>query len=138
LFNSKNNTSLKPSYIRQYIVAPLGIPGAHSLRRLRTSHLRAVGCNESILKYWLGHSSNTSVTDLYDKSAEDAELRRTWVDRVGTGLDVSEATLVAPAPRKPKPASAPKPRPAWKASPRSIKAAQEAERKRTAALEMIS
>jgi integrase len=136
LFNSKNNTPLKPSYIRQYILTPLGIPGAHSLRRLRTSHLRAVGCNESVLRHWLGHSSNTSVTDLYDKSAEDAELRRTWVDRVGTGLDVSEATVVLSEPLKSKPSAHEKSRkPDWQASARSVRAAQASEERRRAALE---
>jgi hypothetical protein len=137
LFASKNNTPLKPSYIRQYILAPLGIPGAHSLRRLRTSHLRAVGCNESVLRYWLGHA-NRDVTDSYDKSAEDAEFRRTWVERCGTGLEISAATVPTPAVKRIKPFIPKKPhRKSYLASERSIRAARAAVERRRIALETV-
>jgi integrase len=57
---------------------PLGIPGCHALRRLRVSHLREVGCNEDILKAWLGHSNGGDITNRYSKLSENLELRRTW------------------------------------------------------------
>ena len=68
------------------------IPGAHSLRRLRVSYLREVGCNESILKAWLGHSAGSDVTNKYDKSADNIAARKTWAERCGTGLDLSDTT----------------------------------------------
>jgi hypothetical protein len=66
---------------------------------LRVSHLREVGCNESILKAWLGHSAGSDVTNKYDKSADNLAARKTWAERCGTGLDLSDTTTEPPAPR---------------------------------------
>ena len=99
LFATKTGQPLSPKYIRTYILEPLQIPGAHSLRRLRVSYLREVGCNESILKAWLGHSAGSDVTNKYDKSADNIAARKTWAERCGTGLDLSDATTGPPAPR---------------------------------------
>ena len=71
LFCTKSGKPLEQSYVSTYILKPAGIPGCHALRRLRVSHLREVGCNESILKAWLGHSAGSDVTDKYDKSADN-------------------------------------------------------------------
>ena len=118
MFASGTGKPLGHSYVNNRILRPQGIVGAHSLRRLRISHLRSVGCNEPVLKRWLGHANNESVTDIYDKSADDVQLRRTWVERVGTGLDVPVATEGHPAPpNKQKSKSAPKPRPIEPAAP---------------------
>jgi integrase len=95
LFRTKSGKPLAQNFINTYILKPAGIPGAHSLRRFRTSNLRSMGCNESVLRYWLGHTGD-SVTDLYDKSAEDVELRRAWSEKVGTGLDLSLVTIGGP------------------------------------------
>ena len=76
---------LDDGYVRRDVLKPLGIDGAHSLRRLRVSYLREVGCNESVLKVWIGHA-NSSVTDLYEKTTPEA--RRTWAERVETGLEL--------------------------------------------------
>jgi integrase len=88
LFNTSNGNAIDPSYVATKILTPVGIPGAHSLRRLRVSHLREVGCNESILRFWIGHSGKT-ITDGYDKLARDVELRRREAERCGTGLDIA-------------------------------------------------
>jgi hypothetical protein len=63
------------------------------------SHLREVGCNESILKAWLGHSAGSDVTNKYDKSADNIAARKNWAERCGTGLDLSDTTTEFPAPR---------------------------------------
>jgi hypothetical protein len=57
------------------------------------SHLREGGCNESILKRWLGHSNGSDITNRYDKSAENISARRNWVESIGTGLNVADALL---------------------------------------------
>jgi integrase len=89
LFCTKSGKPLAESHINTYILKPLGIPGCHALRRLRVSHLREVGCNEDILKSWLGHSAGSDITSRYSKLSENLELRRTWTERVGTGIDLS-------------------------------------------------
>jgi hypothetical protein len=99
LFCSKSGKPLEQSYVSTYILRPAGIPGCHALRRLRVSHLREVGCNESILKAWLGHSAGSDVTNKYDKSADNLAARKNWAERCGTGLELSDVTTGPPAPR---------------------------------------
>jgi integrase len=103
LFCTKSGKPLAQSYINTYILKLLGIPGCHALRRFRVSHLREVGCNEDILKAWLGHSAGSDITNRYSKLSENLELRRSWAERVGTGLDLSGITG-APPPSTRKPA----------------------------------
>jgi integrase len=103
LFCTKSGKPLAQSHVSSYVLKPLGIPGCHSLRRLRVSHLREVGCPEDILKAWLGHSAGSDITNRYSKLSENLELRRTWTERVGTGLDLSSITG-APPPSSRKPA----------------------------------
>jgi integrase len=109
LFCTKSGKPLEQSYINRYVLKPLGIPGAHSLRRFRVSHLREVGCNEDILRQWIGHSAGSDVTNRYSKLSQNLELRRTWAERVETGLDLSCITgdprpLTRSSRRTPKPA----------------------------------
>jgi integrase len=92
IFATKNGRPLDPKYIRDYILEPNAIPGAHALRRFRVSHLREVGCNEDILRGWIGHGKGSEVTDRYSKLSENLELRRTYAERAGTGLDLSFPT----------------------------------------------
>jgi integrase len=92
LFCSKSGKPLHHSHVSKYILKPAGIPGCHALRRFRVTHLREVGCNEDILKGWLGHSNGSDTTNLYSKVSENLELRRTWAERVGTGLELSCST----------------------------------------------
>jgi integrase len=92
LFCAKSGKPLHRSHITKFVFKPLGIPGAHSLRRFRVSHLREVGCNEDILKAWLGHTNGSDITNRYSKVPENLELRRTWAERVGTGIELSSVT----------------------------------------------
>jgi integrase len=115
LFCSKSGKPLEQSYISSYVLKPLGIPGCHSLRRLRVSHLREVDCPEDILKCWLGHSTGSDITNRYSKLSENLELRRIWAERVGTGLELSCVTGAPPSnltqsrkSKSPKPKSAPR------------------------------
>ena len=106
LLSTKSGKPLEQSYISTYILKPLRIPGCHALRRLRVSHLREVGCNESILKAWLGHSAGSDVTNKYDKTADNIAACKTWAERCGTGLDLSDTTTEFSAPRNGKDPSA--------------------------------
>jgi len=67
----------------------LGIPkcGFHAFRRFRASHLRKSRIPESLIRFWLGHST-TSITDLYDKSCEDDSYRQAEAERVGMGFSI--------------------------------------------------
>lgn len=64
--------------------------GLHAMRRYRVTRLREMGCPESILRAWIGHASSAtgSISDVYDKTAEKADLRKQWSQKVGTGFQI--------------------------------------------------
>lgn len=64
-----------------------GIPGFHSFRRFRLTHLRKARVSEDILRWWMGHSSK-DISDRYSKLAEDMEFRRYWAKAAGLGFDL--------------------------------------------------
>jgi len=63
------------------------IPGFHAFRRFRLTHLRKACVPETLIRFWMGHSSK-DVTDIYDKSAEDLEYRRHWSKAAGLSFDL--------------------------------------------------
>ena len=87
LFSSRTGRPLSPGSLRKTVLEPFGIPGFHSARRWRTTWLKQAGTPETLLKFWLGHSSGKDITARYDKSADDKEWRRATVNRVGIGFD---------------------------------------------------
>jgi integrase len=112
LFATRNGTPLSPSSLRKYVLVPLGIPGFHSLRRWRVSYLKSIGIPDSLLKSWIGHSSNGSdITARYDKSADDKQWRHEWANKVGIGFDLPPFESGHPAPsstKKPNPVNLPR------------------------------
>lgn len=64
----------------------VGIPGFHSLRRFRVTHLRK-SVPEGLLKFWIGHA-NESVTDRYDKIRVDVDARKTFAEKAGLGFSL--------------------------------------------------
>lgn len=64
----------------------IGVPGFHSLRRFRVTHLRSESCPEDILKFWIGHSTNQDITDRYSKLGQYVQLRKEWSRKVGLGF----------------------------------------------------
>jgi integrase len=57
LFHAKSGKPLDDAYVRRDVLTPLGIDGAHSLRRFRTTRLRdEILVPESILRGWIGHA----------------------------------------------------------------------------------
>lgn len=65
----------------------VGIPGFHSLRRFRVTHLRK-SVPEGLLKFWIGHA-NESVTDRYDKIRVDVEARKSFAEKAGLGFQLA-------------------------------------------------
>jgi len=66
--------------------------GAHIFRRFRNSFLRASNVPTGLLKYWMGHSRKQDMTDVYDKSSEDAAWRAQVAEQIGTGFTVPNCT----------------------------------------------
>jgi integrase len=89
IFATKTGKPLEPSYVEKYITKKNGVPGAHALRRYRLTWLETQGCPRGLEAAWIGHS-NGDITARYDKTAEDREFRRKQVERIGTGLVISE------------------------------------------------
>ena len=60
--------------------------GMHAFRRFRNTHLgKCYGLPERLLKFWMGHSAHSS-TDLYNRSIEDRDFRKSWAQRCGIGF----------------------------------------------------
>ena len=73
----------------------------HGLRRFRITRLREYGVPEEIIRFWVGHSTSADITDRYSKLAGNAELRRSWAQRVGISFDLENVGHPAPRPAKP-------------------------------------
>jgi len=68
-----------------------GILGFHSARRWRVTHLRANRVPEDIIQFWIGHSSNKSITDRYSKLAQNIEERKKYANEAGLGFNLVAA-----------------------------------------------
>ena len=66
--------------------------GAHIFRRFRNSFLRASNVPTGLLKYWMGHSRKQDMTDVYDKSSEDAAWRALVAEQIGIGFTLPSCT----------------------------------------------
>jgi integrase len=61
------------------------IPGFHSLRRFRVTHLRQSAAPEGLVKFWLGHAGD-GTTDRYDKTRVDVQVRKLAAEKAGLGF----------------------------------------------------
>lgn len=60
--------------------------GMHAFRRFRNTHLgKCPRLPERLHKFWMGHSARSS-TDLYNRTIEDREFRKSWAQRCGIGF----------------------------------------------------
>lgn len=66
-------------------IAALGIPGFHSLRRYRITHLQGQNVPATLTKFWAGHAAG-DVTERYTKVGAQIEERKTWSERAGLGF----------------------------------------------------
>lgn len=64
-----------------------GVPGFHSFRRFRVTHLESRGVPRGIMQFWTGHAGK-DVTDLYVKADQIKQERREWCDRAGLGFEL--------------------------------------------------
>jgi integrase len=77
---------LFPNSMTFYRSRAEGVTGfAHSFRRFRLTHLRRMGAPEDLLRFWLGHASQ-SVSDRYSRIRCDREFRREQVEKAGLGF----------------------------------------------------
>jgi integrase len=65
----------------------VGIPGFHSLRRFRATHLENAGVPRMLTKFWLGHSAS-DISEKYMKFGADVESRKTWCLKAGLGFEL--------------------------------------------------
>lgn len=66
-----------------------GIPGFHSLRRFRITHLENQGVPAGFIRFWAGHSAQTT-TERYVKLSQEMESRRIWAEKAGIGFELPE------------------------------------------------
>lgn len=96
LFSNRNGKPLHQSNTLRrelhLILAELKHPkiGFHAFRRFRATHLRKNRVPEDLIRFYLGHA-NRSITDSYAKVSEDVEWRRTTIEHLGVGFDISVA-----------------------------------------------
>jgi integrase len=87
LFQSKNGRPLSLPTVYGWS-KKINLPGYHSFRRFRITHLRSQLIQEDLIKFWAGHSSNSSITDRYSKLAQNIDLRKEAVQKAGLGFDL--------------------------------------------------
>lgn len=66
-------------------LARLRIPGFHSLRRFRITHLQLSDAPETLIKFWAGHAAK-GMTERYTKVGSEITARKTWSEKVGIGV----------------------------------------------------
>ena len=64
--------------------------GFHAFRRFRTTHLRQQDIPEQLIKIWLGHDSNSDITDRYSKIGSNKEYRKSQAEKAGFGFKLGE------------------------------------------------
>lgn len=64
-----------------------GIPGSHSLRRFRATHLENMSVPRTLLDFWIGHTGK-SITDRYTKLGQSINARKNWCKRAGLGFQL--------------------------------------------------
>jgi len=74
------------STLRRRLTA-LGIPGFHSLRRFRITHLQGNNVPGTLIKFWAGHAAS-DVTERYTKIGSQIEERRSWSEKAGLGFQL--------------------------------------------------
>lgn len=78
-------TSSEDNLRRQLVV--LNIPGFHSLRRFRITHLQSMNVPTVLTKFWAGHAAS-DMTERYTKMGAQIEERRIWSEKAGLGFQL--------------------------------------------------
>jgi len=69
-------------------LAKLNIPGFHSLRRFRVTHLQGENVPSTMIKFWSGHSLNSDITEKYTKVGSQIQKRKDWSVKAGLGFSL--------------------------------------------------
>jgi integrase len=64
-----------------------GIPGFHSFRRFRITHLENMGVPRGLVLFWTGHAGR-DVHDRYVRLGDDVTARKYWAQKAGLGFDL--------------------------------------------------
>jgi len=97
--NKKHNAICATNILKRYLHPVLlgsddkpGVTGQkageHAFRRYRDGYLRTQNCPAGLLKYWLGHSRNQDMSDLYDGSVADEAYRLEMSEKMGIGFEI--------------------------------------------------
>src|ERR1700677_130755 len=65
----------------------MGVPGFHSFRRFRITHLENVGVPRGLVMFWTGHAGR-DVHDGYVKLGKENEARKTWAFKAGLNFEL--------------------------------------------------
>lgn len=76
-----------PERTLRHHIAALGIPGFHSLRRYRITHLQGQNVPATLTKFWAGHAAGDT-TERYTKMGAQIEERKAWSERAGLGFQL--------------------------------------------------
>jgi integrase len=68
-------------------ITELGLPGFHSLRRFRITHLQTQNVPPVLTKFWAGHAAGDT-TERYTKMGAQIEERKAWSERAGLGFQL--------------------------------------------------
>lgn len=75
---------LRPIYD---VTEKVGIPGLHSFRRFRLTHLENMGVPRGLCLFWAGHAAR-NVHDGYVRLDKDIKARKEWCVRAGLGFEL--------------------------------------------------
>lgn len=78
-------------HVARYVAETLKIPGFHSFRRFRITHLENMGVPQGLIRYWAGHADR-DVHDRYVKLGNDIQIRKEWAKRAGLGFELPKIT----------------------------------------------
>lgn len=65
----------------------LGVPGCHSMRRMRLTYLDSQNVPRSTVEYWAGHAA-VGITERYLKGGNEIAQRKDWTERAGLGFQL--------------------------------------------------
>ncbi len=86
LFQNSNGNRVRIETLYEHF-EDLGIPGFHSLRRFRITHLEAKGVPRGLAMLWTGHASK-DVHESYLKFGPDMQVRKDWAQKAGFGFEL--------------------------------------------------
>jgi integrase len=86
LFINRNKKTLRLRTVYD-VAEKLGIPGFHSFRRFRMTHLENQGVPRGLMDFWMGHAGK-DVHDRYVKLDKDIEARKGWASKIGLGFSL--------------------------------------------------